>query len=117
MGLLTATILATTPWAAALAPTLMAAVAFVALAAGVMVLLARFNGDTAGQFATLPALDMVLARVSIASHEPSLRSMTGRGAAAPSRAPPSHSHLVRLTVHSCFNVLALPLRSDRGPIV
>ena len=99
MGSLTAFMFATLPVATAFGPVLLTMLALTAVVVG-MGLLARFYGDRAGHqaghLAKRSAGDLIPARVLIASHEPSLRSITGRGAAAPSRAPPTHRQLLRL---------------------
>jgi hypothetical protein len=78
-----------------------------------MDLLARVEGTHAKQ----PAADLLPAQVLIALHEPALRSMIERRAAAPSRAPPSCRHLVRLTVPLYSYSVALPawVDSDASP--
>jgi len=111
MGSLTVPILATLPPATAMMPMLLTMVALTALSVGVMGLLGglyRFRaGQQAGAHAKQPVVDLVPAQVLIALHEPSLRSMIERRAAAPSRAPPSLRHLIRLT--------ALPYSSSAPP--
>jgi len=114
MGSLTASTFAALPTVTALAPTLLTVLAITAIAVGLMFLLARTNGHDAGHPAKLPAVDLLPALGSIASHEPSFRSLTGRRAAAPSRAPPSCRHLLRLTVPPRFDGIALPLAT--GPV-
>jgi hypothetical protein len=109
MGLLTAPILATLHATLALAPILLGLVAITALAMGLMGVLARANGPHAKR----PARDLFPSQVLIALHEPALRSMIGRRADAPSRAPPSSRHLIRLTVPSNY-AAALPQRLDMG---
>jgi len=109
MGSLTASTFAALPTGLALSPWLLAVLAITAIAVGLMLLLAQTNGQDAGHLAKLPAVDLLPVLGSIASHEPSFRSLIGRRAAAPSRAPPSCRHLVRLTVPPRLDGIALPL--------
>jgi hypothetical protein len=113
MESLTASIFAALPTSLALAPSLLGLLAITATAVGLMLLLAQTNGQDAEHPAKLPAADLLPALGCIASHEPSFRSLTGRRAAAPSRAPPSCRHLLRLTVPPRFDALALPLAPDQ----
>jgi len=106
MGLRTMPIFATDHPAAALLPLLPVLFALTALAVGMMGLLARIFGyratQGAGHHAKQTAADLVPWQGLIALHEPALRSMIERRAAAPSRAPPSCRHLVGLMVSQLF---------------
>lgn len=125
MGLLTVPILATLHTTQAIGPAVLAVLLLALLGAGSMGLLSRLpglmSGLEAGEIAKQPAMDLVPQRVLIASHEPALRSLIGRRAAAPSRAPPSRRHLVLWTalvetfpqVRTSVHSSALPGELDR----
>jgi hypothetical protein len=107
-------ILATFHGAAAISPVLMTILALTALAVGLMGLLALSDGQRVGERvenrAKQPAEDFVPVRHLIALPEPALRSMIERRATAPSRAPPSGRHLIRLTALPCpgSDALSIP---------
>jgi hypothetical protein len=108
MGLLTAPILATVLVATPIATKTLVMLAFTVLAVGLMGRLAQLHGHFAKQPRSGRVFrDLVPARVLIALHEPPLRSMTGRRATAPPRAPPSCRHLVGPTAPIFLNSAAL----------
>jgi hypothetical protein len=108
MGSLIVFILAALPTEAAIALTLLVMLGLTALAVRRMGLLARSDGSRVGHTAEPLIVEIVPRLVLIASSEPAFRSMTGRRAAAPSRAPPSRSHLVGLALPAVLRLAALP---------